>query len=95
MIKKIEIVFPKSFLPELTKILEDLKLPGYTILEVYSSFGPGHGASNSHLGFSSSQTNLYLFSVCETSMAERIIAILSRPIHQIGGLLAKSDIAVY
>ena len=94
MMKKVEIVFPKSFLNDLTEILSQHSLPGYTILEVHSSYGSEHG-STLQLGFSSSQMNLYLFSICEAAKADALIAAVSEPLKDIGGLILSSDIKLH
>ncbi len=89
--KKIEIVFPKSFLDELTEILNSLDISGYTILEVYKSYGKHYGASL-NFGFSASQGNLYLFSICEKAIAESIINSISARIKEVGGIIVSSDV---
>ncbi len=92
--KKVELVFPKSFLNDLTKILSQQDLPGYTILEVHSSYGKEHGGTLD-FGFSSSQNNLYLFSICEDQQAKDFIAAVSTPIKDVTGLIISSDIQLH
>lgn len=92
--KKVELVFPRSLSDSLIKILSEQNIPGYTILEVHSNYGAGHGNSLD-VRFSSSQYNLYLFSVCEDAIARDLIAAVSESIKEVGGLILSSDVQAH
>lgn len=89
--KKLEMVFPKNFLDELVEMLSKMNLPGYTILEVVSSYSKAHGQSL-EFGFSSSQSHLYFFSICDESTLKTIIQKIEKPVKDAGGLIFSSDV---
>lgn len=92
--KKIEIIFPKHELELVTSLLQKHQIPGYTIIEVYSGYGKYHGTSL-ELGFSSSQSLLYLFAV---DSVENIIALVPKikgTLDDIGAILFTYDLDTY
>lgn len=91
-VKKIEVIFSKGYLAEITEILQKTGVSGYTILEVYNSYGKSHGSSLD-FGFSSSQQNLYLFSICQEEEANNIIEKITPFVRQIGGMIISSKIS--
>jgi nitrogen regulatory protein PII len=71
--KKLEIIFPKSFMDELMELLAKGEFTGYTMLEIYKGYGSHYGESL-EFGFSSSQNHFYLFSICDDEILENFLA---------------------
>jgi nitrogen regulatory protein PII len=92
--KKIEIIFPKHELDQVTNLLQKNQIPGYTIIEVYSGYGKYHGTSL-ELGFSSSQSLLYLFAVDTAENIEALIPKIQGTINEIGALLISYAVQVH
>jgi nitrogen regulatory protein PII len=92
--KKIEIIFPKHELELVTNLLQKNQIPGYTIIEVYSGYGMYHGTSL-ELGFSSSQSLLYLFAVDKADHINELIQKIKSHLDDIGALLTSYDVEVH
>lgn len=89
--KKIEIIFPKHELNLITDLLKKNQISGYTILEVYSGYGKYHGTSL-ELGFSSSQSLLYLFAVDSAENITALIPKIKDTLDDIGAVLFSYDV---
>ena len=89
--KKIEIIFPKHELDQVTNLLQKNQIPGYTIIEVYSGYGKYHGTSL-ELGFSSSQSLVYLFAVDSTENITALIPKIKDTLDDIGAVLFTYDV---
>jgi len=89
--KKIEIIFPKHELDQVTNLLQKNQIPGYTIIEVYSGYGKYHGTSL-ELGFSSSQSLVYLFAVDSTENITALIPKIKDNLDDIGAVLFTYDV---
>jgi|GEM_PF-6350635 len=88
--KKIEIILPKHELDQVTSLLQKNQIPGYTIIEVYSGYGKHHGTSL-ELGFSSSQSLLYLFAVDTAENITALIPKIKDTLDDIGAVLFSYD----
>lgn len=92
--KKLELIFPKSIMNEVSDLLTDAGLPGYTIFKSYKSFGKGHGESL-EFGFSGSQDIFYLIAVCDAVTIDSVISKSSTKFKELGVLTFASSITIY
>ncbi|MCB9493497.1 MAG: hypothetical protein H6679_04460 [Epsilonproteobacteria bacterium] len=88
--KKIEIIVEAVQLPYVIMLIEQLALPGYTIINGVN----GRGESGVHDGQGLDETceNSYIMVICSAQGAEKLTSLAIPLINKYGGICISSDV---
>ncbi len=89
-IKRLEIVTTALALPEVTRLLDALAIPGYTIISGVTGKGRRGRVTDDEL--TGVARNTYVIVACEADLAQRAVAALQPVLAAYGGLFLMSDV---
>lgn len=88
-VKRIEIVIDKPHLPHVRRALDDVGVPGLTVLEAIAGYGDRGDRDVSEL--TDSLSNLYLLTTCAPDQIDQLAQSLEPILRRYGGLCLISD----